>query len=224
MSHNHSCSNEHDHDHDHDHDHGHESSVGQSDNLYQYIDHSNVRILNATDDSNASKILKPWDKRLDETLYAESDADDQLIIRIPFTGSVKLRSILIKSGPGNQTPSKVLLFANHDHLDFVDVANIQPVQEFSIVQSREIGDYAVNWLNFTQRPAKFSNISSITLFFPSSQGADTTRLYYLNRKEAPTAIVYEAQANPADHPKIQGTESFGTHIGLGGGGRSGGAY
>jgi hypothetical protein len=31
------------------------------------------------------------------------------IIRIPFTGSVKLRSLLLKSGPGEQTPAKVAL-------------------------------------------------------------------------------------------------------------------
>jgi hypothetical protein len=31
------------------------------------------------------------------------------IIRVPFTGSVKLRSLLLKSGPGDQTPAKVKL-------------------------------------------------------------------------------------------------------------------
>jgi hypothetical protein len=36
--------------------------------------------------------------------YSESS-----IIRIPFTGSVKLRSLLLKSGPGEQTPAKVAL-------------------------------------------------------------------------------------------------------------------
>ena len=29
------------------------------------------------------------------------------------------------------------------------------------------------------RPAKFPNVTSITLFFPASQGADTTRIYYV---------------------------------------------
>jgi hypothetical protein len=59
----------------------------------------------------------------------ESDADDQMldqtrhtltlqtndlnpqcrIIRIPFTASVKLRALLLKTGPTDQTPSKVVL-------------------------------------------------------------------------------------------------------------------
>lgn len=34
---------------------------------------------------------------------------DCRIIRVPFTGSVKLRSILLKAGPGDQTPSRVSL-------------------------------------------------------------------------------------------------------------------
>ncbi|KAF8518475.1 galactose-binding domain-like protein [Gautieria morchelliformis] len=212
MSHNDhgNCGDEH---HHHDHDHAPESA--NSDNLYSYIDHPNVRILNAADDA---KVLKPWDQRLDESVYLQSDADDQLIIRVPFTGSVKLRSVLIKAGPGGQTPSKVALFANEDTLDFNDVADRKATHEFAIVQSREIGDYAV-------KPARFSNLSSVTLFFSASQGAETIQIYYLGflgsfsqRKEAPSVIIYEAQANPATAEKIPGIkDDFGVdQIGYGG--------
>lgn len=31
------------------------------------------------------------------------------IIRVPFTGSVKLRALLLKAGPGEQTPAKIAL-------------------------------------------------------------------------------------------------------------------
>lgn len=31
------------------------------------------------------------------------------ILRVPFTGSVKLRSLLLKAGPADQTPMKVAL-------------------------------------------------------------------------------------------------------------------
>lgn len=31
------------------------------------------------------------------------------IIRVPFTGSVRLRSVLLKTGPGEQTPKNVQL-------------------------------------------------------------------------------------------------------------------
>ncbi|KAF8581067.1 DUF1000-domain-containing protein [Ramaria rubella] len=218
MSHNGHCSNEHNHNHDHNHDHEHSPESSNSDNLYSYIDHPNVHILNAVEDA---KVLKPWNQRLDETIYLESDADDQVIIRVPFTGSVKLRSVLLKAGPGDHTPSKVALFANEDALDFSDVSDRNPTQELAVAQSREVGDYAV-------KPAKFSNVSSITLFFPGSQGADTIQIYYVGflgsfsqRKEAPSVILYEAQANPADHEKIPGTESGFNTDQIGYGGRSG---
>lgn len=34
-------------------------------------------------------------------------------------------------------------------------------------------------LTVCARPAKFPNVTSLTLFFPASQGADTTRVYYI---------------------------------------------
>jgi len=151
-------------------------------------------------------VLKPRDKRLDETKSLVSDVDDQLIIHIPFTSSLKLRSILLKTGPAEQTPSKVALYATEDSLDFEEAANGQPTQQFEIPQGREVGEYAL-------KAAKFSNLSSVTLFFPSSQGADTIQIYYVGflghwtqRNDNPVITVYEAWANPADHEKIQGTD------------------
>jgi len=152
-------------------------------------------------------VIKPWHARLDETQFIESDADDQIILRIPFTASVRLRALLLKAGPGGQTPSKVNLFANADSLDFDNIFDKTPAQEFSVPQSRDIGEYAV-------KAAKFSNLSSITLFIPASQGAENTRIYYVGflgswteRKNKPVVTVYETQANLADHEKIQGLDS-----------------
>jgi len=191
----------HQHDHDHDHDHG---DAGPADNLYAKIDHPNIVALNGA--SLVVKICKPWNERMNEDVYLESDSDDQLIIRVPFTGSVKLRSILLKTGPGDQTPTKIDVYSNEDSLDFSDVQDKKPIQEFPVVQSRDVGEYTV-------KPAKFPNVSSITLFIPSGQGADTVRIYYLGflgswteRKTDPVIAVYEANANIADHEKIQGTE------------------
>ncbi|KAG1726264.1 galactose-binding domain-like protein [Suillus paluster] len=205
MSHNHhdgNCSHEsHDHDHDHDHD---TSDLGPNDNLFPYIDRANVIALNGT--GEGSVVIKPWDQRNNEEVFLESDADDQLILRIPFTGSVRLRSLLLKTGPGDQTPTKVSLFSNQPSMDFNDVSDKVPVQEFNIPQDRNIAEYAV-------KTAKFNKVSSLTLFFPASQGAETTRIYYVGllghwteRKSDPVITVYEAQANLADHEKIQGTD------------------
>ncbi|KAJ7366440.1 DUF1000-domain-containing protein [Mycena albidolilacea] len=192
-------STEHDHDHDHD-----STDLGPKDNLFSRIDRDNVVALNAL--SPGPAVIKPWHERLDEEKSVESDADDQMIIRIPFTGSVKLRSLLLKTGPTDQTPLKVVLFANESSLDFQDISDKTPTQEFTVAQGREVGEYAL-------RTAKFSNVSSISLFFPEAQGADTTKIYYVGflglwteRKMSAPVTVYETQANLADHEKIQGTD------------------
>ncbi|KDQ59205.1 hypothetical protein JAAARDRAFT_192739 [Jaapia argillacea MUCL 33604] len=229
MSHNHGNSHCNDESHDHDHDHDHSGTdVGPKDSLFIRIDRSNVVALNA--DGEGPEVIKPWHQRLDEQTSLESDADDQMIIRVPFTGSVKLRAVLLKTGPADQTPAKVALvnhfttlphsspsffrafhpvyprFANENNLDFSDASDKKPTQEFVVPQGREVGEYAV-------LPAKFSNISSITLFFPASQGADTVRIYYVGfigvwteRNTSAVVTVYESQANLADHEKIQGTD------------------
>ncbi|KAF7297550.1 PITH domain-containing protein [Mycena kentingensis (nom. inval.)] len=191
----------------HDHDHGHDTSdLGPQDNLFTQIDRDNVVALNA-DDALGSVVIKPWNERLDETKSIASDADDQIIIRIPFTSSVRLRALLLKAGPGDQTPAKVALYANEDDLDFNDIEDKAATQEFEVAQGREVGEYAL-------RPAKFSNLSSVSLLFPASQGADTTQIYYVGflghwteRKNSGAPItVYELQPNLADHEKIQGTD------------------
>ncbi|KAI0259876.1 galactose-binding domain-like protein [Gloeopeniophorella convolvens] len=207
-THGHNCGDHaHDHDHDHDHDQG---GPGPSDNVYAHIDRDNVIALNST--GEGKEVIKPWNERLDERAYLESDADDQLILRVPFTGSVKLRALLLKTGPGDQTPAKVALFANVDNLDFNDAAEKEPLQQFDVAVGREIGEYAL-------KPAKFPNVSSVTLFFPASQGAETTRIYYVGflghwseRKSEPVITVYESQANLADHEKIQGTVDGGFNL------------
>ncbi|KDN48705.1 hypothetical protein RSAG8_02692, partial [Rhizoctonia solani AG-8 WAC10335] len=149
---------------------------------------------------------KPCNTLLTRVQWLESDADDQLILRIPFTGSVKLRGLLLKTGPGDQTAHKVSLFPNADELDFNDANDREPAQSFEVVQSREVGEYTV-------KPAKFSNCRSLTLFFPAAQGADTLKIYYVGLlgewsefTRDPVVTIYEAQANPADHKKITGTD------------------
>ncbi|EIW84179.1 DUF1000-domain-containing protein [Coniophora puteana RWD-64-598 SS2] len=190
------CSHEH-HDHDHD-----SPDAGPKDNLYPYIDRPNVVALNAS--GNGQDVIKPWDERNSDQAFVESDADDQLIIRIPFTGSVKLRSVLLKAGPGDLIPTKMALFANQPDLDFSDIADKTPAQEFEVAQGKEIAEYTV-------KAAKFTSTSSLTIFLSEAQGGFQSRVYYVGllgqwseRKKNPIITVYEAQANPADHKKIRG--------------------
>lgn len=166
------------------------------------------------------KTIKPYDKRNDESDYLESDADDQLIIRIPFIGGVKLRSLVIKASPEDQTPSEIHVYSNLETLDFEEASNgtVQPTQKLqSIAVTREVVTYPL-------KTAKFNNVRSITLFVPSSLGGDTSRIYFIGfkgewlgnqRREGPTNIVYESAPQVKDHAKIPGTESGSQSFGPG---------
>lgn len=154
--------------------------------------------MNEQRPSMGMEIIKPWAERNDEMRYLESDADDQLIIRIPFTGQVKLRSLLLKAGPTDQTPAALHLYPNLDNLDFEEASqgtHPAPAQKLeSIAVSRDVIEYPL-------RTAKLSAVRSLTIFVPSSVGgSDTSRIYFLGlrgewqdlRREGPTNIIYEA--------------------------------
>ncbi|KAJ7730723.1 PITH domain-containing protein, partial [Mycena olivaceomarginata] len=132
----------------------------------------------------------------------ESDTDDQMIIHIPFTGSVKLCSLLRKTSSTDQTPLKVVLFANESSLDFQDISDKTPTQEFTVAQGREVSEYTL----------RYSSQMSPQFCGSSPRRTDTTKVYYVGflglwteRKISAPVTVYEMQANLADHENIQGT-------------------
>ncbi|KAK4046207.1 hypothetical protein OIV83_006239 [Microbotryomycetes sp. JL201] len=181
---------------------------GQQDFLFGQVDRDKVVALNATDPDNGKIVIRPWDDRMQEQEFVESDADEQLILQIPFTASIKLRSIIIKSGPAGHTPDKMHVFANQ-LLDFDETSSQTPTQSFDVAVTRDVIEFAV-------RPAKFPSIHSLTLFFPSNHGEDTSRISFVGFKgehtpftRDPIITVYEASANPADHQKIPGLDETG---------------
>ncbi|KAM0752213.1 DUF1000-domain-containing protein [Meredithblackwellia eburnea MCA 4105] len=209
-------------------DDAHQQVEGTQDFLFSKVDRDRVVALNAVEGTEGKVVIKPWDQRNDESEFLESDADEQIILHIPFTGSIKLRSILVKGGPAGHTPDKLKIvrsqiisfergaleaypsflskFANQT-LDFDEATSTDVTQELDIAVTRDPVEYAL-------RPAKFPAVQSLTLFFPSNQGEDTTRINFVGFKgeyspltRDPIITVYEAQANPADHAKIPGLDS-----------------
>ncbi|KAG6369396.1 hypothetical protein JVT61DRAFT_14928 [Boletus reticuloceps] len=189
--HNEGCGHE-SHDHDHDHDSG---DLGPNDNLFPHIDRPHVVALNAV--GPGASVIKPWHARMNEQVVRDNKSPILcLSIKTSAVFGIRrrrtiLRSLLLKAGPGDQTPQKIALvrvphiqvhnvlymptsfdfrfkFANEPSLDFDDVSDKSPAQEFEVAVGREVGEYA--------------------------------------RKSNPVITVYEAQANIADHDKVQGTE------------------
>ncbi|PNT35034.1 hypothetical protein POPTR_005G052100v4 [Populus trichocarpa] len=96
---------------------------GQVD-LLDFIDFSGVECLNQSTSHSLSNAIKQG-YREDDGLNLESDADEQLLIHIPFNQVIKLHSIAIK-GPEEDGPKTVKLFSNKEHMGFSNVNDYPP--------------------------------------------------------------------------------------------------
>ncbi|KAI9739449.1 MAG: hypothetical protein M1818_005137 [Claussenomyces sp. TS43310] len=210
------------HDHDHDHDHSDDITPALQYSLYQHIDFDAVSTLNeAQPQSGKAIVKKTWAERLEPLPELASDADEQLLMHIPFTGQIKLHSLLLRTSLSPAAPQTLKLFVNRDDIDFATAADLPATQELALSQTADIQEIPV------QR-ARFGKVQSLTLFFVDNFGfgdEDVTRFSYLAFKgewmrlgRAPTNILYEAAANPSDH-KVRGAEVNRMGSGLGGGGR-----
>lgn len=207
-----SCCREHHHHHD-DADHV-KPGEGQQDLLYLAVDRDQVSALNEKHEGSAAKIIRPYDERMSESDTLESDVDDELIIRVPFAGSVRLRALLVRTGPGHATPRAIHLYKNTD-IDFEDAANEtpKPLQKLeSIPESSDVVEIPL-------LAARFPDVQSLTLYIPGCLGtqrgvadAHTAMSFLGFRGEArvqqrggPATIVYESAPRAIDHTKLKGT-------------------
>ena len=251
----------HSHSHSHGHDHGHDHSsppiatnVNQS--LYQYIDTTKVKVLNGVAKSTLAAanynynngiqrhkcFIKAQADKLRIDTYLESDTDCQLLIKIPFTGTCKLQSIILRTNTTNlaheyDVPKTIKIYKNYKdslNLDFDTVSKQKPDYEF--VFPSELGvdplnsdpiDTDESSLVEHHFPSRgFVNCHSLTLFIENNWSEDEDmlcRIYYLELRghfmgklEKDTAIplstVYESAANPLDHAPLENEQS---QIGLG---------
>lgn len=89
---------------------------GSQESLFNSIDLDNIVLFNASP-SSSKTVIRPWferfniapEGRMSTTTGAvaavvESDCDAQLIVKIPFTASIKLKSIIIYSSHGIHCP------------------------------------------------------------------------------------------------------------------------
>ncbi|KAI1447564.1 PITH domain-containing protein [Annulohypoxylon stygium] len=209
----------HDH-HDHENDHTDDITPALQYSLYQYINFDGISTLNeAHQDSGKAIVKKTWTERLETEPELESDADEQLLMTVPFTGQVKLHSILLRTSPSDSAPRTFKLFINRDCLDFETAEELQPTQIIELSQTSDIQELPV-------KRALFSKVRHLSLFFEDNFGdddEDTTRVSYIGFKgewmqlgRAPSQILYEAAPNPNDH-SLKGTNvnRMGSGIGRG---------
>jgi len=133
--------------------------------------------LNLAVPEDARAVIKPWDERDDTAKFADSGVDDQLIIHIPFTQIVRIKSILLKLGRGEVTPRHLRIFANHPTIvDFADAETTKPQLNISLLEGE------TGLVEYPLRVAAFASITSLSLFFSESVGEELSRIYYIGFK------------------------------------------
>ncbi|PWZ03847.1 DUF1000-domain-containing protein [Testicularia cyperi] len=218
MSHHHHHGDSCGHEHDHNDDSHVKADEGDQDFLYTSIDRERVITLNEAVSGSGVSILKTWSSRLDPTPACVSDADDQLIIHVPFTSTVKLTSLLLRpTGNTDETPTCIRLIKNHpvERVDFDDVSSLDSSAYTSTLDSIPTANDTKDVVTFPLKQVKWSNTDSITLFIEGSIGADVSAIQFLGFKgkasgysrAAPATIVYESAPQLKDHAKIPGTEA-----------------
>ena len=201
--------------HSHDHDHG--DDLGRS--LRPQIDLPAVQCLNEEVPNSGRAVLKLHEERLSTTPRLKSQEDDpELLLFIPFTESVTVQSISIRSvttadaDPPSFPPRKLKLFANRENLDFETARDLTPEGKLDLLPPHH---FVEGTIDYPLRPAgRFQNISSLTLFFQDNYGGDdddySTVITFVglkgkgsNVKRMAVETVYESRGMKKDH-KVKG--------------------
>ncbi|XAR69266.1 hypothetical protein NMG60_11000794 [Bertholletia excelsa] len=186
------------------HDHSCEDHDCSSDfSLYKHIDLSKISALNEAVPGSVKSVFKAWEHRLNlsEGFLESNEGDAELLVFIPFTSDVKIKSISVVGGADGTSPSKMRAFINREGIDFSDAQDMQPVQEWDLVENLQ------GVLEYQTKFSRFQSVGNLTLHFPENFGGNTTQIYYIGLKGEATqlkrdvvaTIVYELMPNPSDH-------------------------
>lgn len=168
--------------------------------LYTKINIHDLECLNESIDGSGKTVFKPWEERLNKTSFVKSDADQELLFNIPFTGNVKLKGIIVIGDSSDSHPSKMRLFKNRESMTFDDVST-EADQEFEMQKDPE------GLMEYSTKVVTFNNVNHLTIHFPSNYGEEYTTIYYIGlkgefteaRRHGVTIANYEIRPNLSEH-------------------------
>uniref|UniRef100_A0A182M834 PITH domain-containing protein n=1 Tax=Anopheles culicifacies TaxID=139723 RepID=A0A182M834_9DIPT len=177
-----------------------ELEIGIHYSLYEKIDMHNVECLNEELEGSGKTVFKPYNERLSHDKFVKSDADEELLFNIPFTGNVKLKGIIIIGADDETHPKKMRLFKNRLKMTFDDTSATAD-QEFALERD------ANGVIEYSTKVVTFANVHHLSLHIPSNYGGDSTTVYYIGLKgefseahhHGVTICTYEARPNVSDH-------------------------
>lgn len=203
--------------HSHDHDHGDELGLS----LRPQMDLPSVFCLNEVVPHSGRRVLKIHEERLSTNPSLLSPEDDpELLLHIPFTESVSIQSIAVRSMTGHNTapPKTLKLFTNREDLDFETARELPSQMTLELLPPQHFVEGSID---YPVRPAgRFQNVSSLTIFFADNYDEDLpTEITFVGLKGKGTRMkrqavntVYESRPMPSDH-KVPGVgDAMSNHL------------
>lgn len=205
--------------HEHAHHHNEPNSAqpiptSPAQSLRQCIDFSRLTGLNlAVPNSEIEKVFK--EDKFDVSFCLESDLDAQMIINIPFTGYVKLFSVILRTSNDENCPKTIKLYKNNQSLDF----NTDTKPTYTVIQP-QIGHDSTSdpsdettFVEHYLPRNQFQSTTQLSILINDNYSDDEdeiSKIYYLeirgqfqsDFKKDPVITLYESAANPADHVKL----------------------
>ena len=165
--------------------------------LADHIDWSACEVLNAAGSSSVRNVLEQGLRDQQEMLL-ESDADEQLLIKIAFTSLVKIDSLQVDAPGDGRAPSSVKLLVGRPALGFEDAEALPSEQEVELL-SGSLGQ------RIDLKLVKFTNVEHLNMFVPGNQGdTDTTAIAGLRLWGAPVCTT-----NIKDFKRVSGRPNLG---------------
>eukprot|EP01023_Acetabularia_acetabulum_P017106 TRINITY_DN1850_c0_g4_i1.p1 TRINITY_DN1850_c0_g4~~TRINITY_DN1850_c0_g4_i1.p1 ORF type:complete len:189 (-),score=39.73 TRINITY_DN1850_c0_g4_i1:130-696(-) len=147
--------------------------AGQVD-LVNQINFSQVECFNQKQDLNIKNALQA-EIRGDSELLLESDADEQLLIHIPFHSGLAVGGILIQ-GPPDSGAKKVKVFKNEATLGFQEAESRKAVFEIELTKEQ-----LENKTFIPLQRVQFSRVSVVTIFIESNQeDTESTKVTWIS--------------------------------------------
>ncbi|KAG8953998.1 hypothetical protein FRC04_000982 [Tulasnella sp. 424] len=142
--------------------------------LLEYLDLTQVNCLNENPEHTLKSIIESR-LRNSGPAYLESDADEQLLLTIPFNQVVRIRSIVIHTKDAQQGPKDIKLDINKPALGFDD---IEDAKEPAVVQEITVPeDFVAEGKHIHLRFVRLQRVNSLHIFVSSNHGGlDETRI------------------------------------------------
>ncbi|CAL1703870.1 unnamed protein product [Somion occarium] len=153
--------------------------------LLEFLDTPQLNCLNEEGEHTLKALLSSKSKNTSSSTYLLSDADEQLLLNIPFNQTVRVRSIVIQSSNLEQAPKTIKLFINKESLGFEDVEDATEPEAAQIFELTE--EQVEEGKPISLRFVRFQTVNSLHIFVATNGGDDVTRIDALDILGVPVA-------------------------------------